>query len=101
MPLISDHPVHEKVKHEKPPAACYDRTRRTPLMYYTFTGQQVVNRFSDPLCRQIGRKVEGEWVPLLECEGCIAKKDVAYIAQARKAIDVEMTRFMKADQRIS
>ena len=99
MPLIEDNPIHHSVRHSAPPSGCYDRTWRSVQTYTTFTGEVVVSRF-DQACRQIGRKFNGAWVPLDECLGCKAQKDGEYILQARAAIDKEMTRFMKADQRV-
>lgn len=78
---VNDVEVHEKVKHPKPPASCYNQP----------------HPFG---CRQIGMREGNKWVPLLECVGCLTHKDAKYIIQARKDIDTEMKKFMKADQRI-
>ena len=97
---VNDVEVHEKVKHVRPPAGCYSKPRHAQDTYRTFTGEVIHSIFALAPCRQIGRKLNGEWVDLPECEGCTSPKDGAYIQNARIDIDVESRKFAKADQRI-
>ena len=83
---VADHAIHASVIHAAPPAGCHNRA-------------DLRNDTMSRHCRQIGRKLDGEWMPLVECIGCTAPADLAYIHQARAAIDIEMARFIKADQR--
>lgn len=87
MPVL-DHPVSDKVKHDKPPAGCYSRrdfSRKDGywhygrtyfpdgnfMMEYTFVIDEMSRK-----CRQIAN--------LPECEGCTAEKDMEYLEQMRK-----------------
>lgn len=72
---VDDIPVHDKVRHDRPPTLCH----------------QSVITYRNPKCRQIGRRVDGTWEPLPECVGCIADKDREYIAESRAKIDKENT----------
>ena len=103
---VEDLPIHSKVRHDKAPSGCYlseppvpEPLDPPPKMYRTFTGEVVLTD-SVKGCCQIGRRFNGAWVPLDECLGCKAIKDEEYIDGARKRIDEETARFMKADQRI-
>ena len=82
---VEDHEVHELVKHDKPPAGCYNReywadgyyslTRR--YLYdgrYEFVDEWIPHTMSNK-CRQVNN--------LLECEGCLAEKDTDYIERMR------------------
>lgn len=84
MPVL-DHPVSDKVKHDKPPAGCYSRMQMEDGYYvlvrdylhdgrYEFRDQWIPHTMSTQ-CRQISN--------LPECEGCTAEKDVEYLEQMR------------------
>ena len=79
---VEDIVVHHKVRKTTAKAGCFDSPRhKLP-------------------CRQVGRRFNGVWVPLDECLGCKAEKDVAYISKSREMIDQESAKYMKADQRL-
>lgn len=80
MPVL-DHPIHDKVKHDKPPSGCFNRRwmqdsyfvlvrKYDDLGRYKLVSQKVEHTMSTK-CRQINN--------LPECEGCTAEKDVEYI----------------------
>ncbi len=97
---VENHAIHHKVRHARPPAGCYNRPANPvdPVPARTFTGEIYFPPLA--ICRQIGRKYNGAWVPLDECMGCTSAKDEAYIEKARLDIDQEMKRFIKAEQRL-
>ncbi len=86
MAPVLDHPIHDKVKHDKPPAGCRDRVQMEDGYYvlvrdylhdgrYEFKDQWIPHTMSTQ-CRQINN--------LPECEGCTAEKDVEYIERMKQ-----------------
>ena len=82
---VDDHEVHARVIHEKPPAGCYSRQDFKPAYFvieryyfddgtYEMRGTWIPHMMSTR-CRQD--------MPLPECEGCTADKDVEYLEKSR------------------
>lgn len=93
---VDDLPISDKVRFSSVPLAGCHSERLTrdayyvaPLEYRTFTGEIVPAAFSTSICRQVGRKFNGAWVPLDDCMGCKQPKDWDYINKSRKDIDEE------------
>lgn len=78
---VADHPVHERVRHDKPPSGCYNREYWSDGYYlltrqylydgrYEFVDTWIPHNMSTK-CRQINT--------LPECVDCQAEKDQDYI----------------------
>lgn len=85
---VADHEVHDKVKHDKPTAGCFNRRpldRKHGYWVYVrkyFTDGNFMMNYEyieDKLsktCRQV--------LPLPECEGCTSEKDEKYLDESIK-----------------
>jgi len=104
---VDNHPIHALTQHATAPAGCHNRLGMVDG-YITTDGinpdgtyQMVCIRHTmSHLCRQIGRRTPQGWAELPECAGCLSPQDTDYINKSRAAIDSELSRFMRADQRI-
>lgn len=105
---VDDHPIHAITQHVNLRAGCYDRigmsdgySAQDGLDRDGYIRTKYIKHEMSELCRQLGRRSNGGWEELPECVGCLSPQDTDYINKSRAAIDSELSRFMRADQRVT